>query len=252
LECSRLPSKFDELIAHYTPKIALQFSGGRDSLALLFLLREYWPKLTVYYLNSGDAYPETLALVKKLRQEIPSFVEIAGRTAMTHARDGFPADVIPSQVSWGFDTYKEKLKIIGRETCCYKSIMLPLQAQMRADGIKLILRGQRNSDEPKSPLKSGDIVDGVMVYFPIEAWTTAEVNHYIRRVGGEVPHYYAEGMTSAPDCMHCSAWLETGSFEYLRKYHPLEAQVVRERIQWIVSKTEDAQTRMKNIGASRG
>ena len=40
-------------------KIALQCSGGKDSLALLHLMWPFWDKLTVYWLDTGDSFPET-------------------------------------------------------------------------------------------------------------------------------------------------------------------------------------------------
>ena len=42
-------------------KIALQFSGGKDSLAVLYLCKEWWNKITVVWLNTGSAFPETIA-----------------------------------------------------------------------------------------------------------------------------------------------------------------------------------------------
>lgn len=248
---SLLPSNFSELIAHYTPKIALQFSGGRDSLALLLLCKPYWEKLTVYYCNSGDAYPETLELVERVRKTIPNFIEIPGRVVQTRATDGFASDVLPARATWGFETYSDKLGIIGREVCCYKSIMLPLHAAMRADGIKCILRGQRAADEPKSPIKSGEIVDGFALHFPIEAWGTAEVEYFIKEQGEEIPPYYKVGMTSAPDCMTCTAWLETGIYAYNRVKHPTEAKVQRERLTWIMNKISVPAERMKYIAGDK-
>lgn len=248
---SPLPSNFGLMIEHYTPRIALQFSGGRDSLAMLLLLRPYWEKLTVYYCNSGDAYPETTALIERIRVGIPHFIEVKGRVHQTRATDGVPSDILPSRATWRFESYKDRLGISGRETCCFKSIMLPLQAAMRADGIRLILRGQRLEDEPKSSIKHGEMSDGFMVYFPVQEWTTNEVESYIKSAGEVVPPYYKEGMTSAPDCMECTAWLEHGAYAYLRKRHPETAKVVQEKIIWILQKTEADSARMKHIGADK-
>lgn len=248
---SPLPSNFGEMIEHYTPRIALQFSGGRDSLAMLLLLKPWWEKLAVYYCNSGDAFPETTALIERLAPQIPYFIEVKGRVHQTRATDGIASDILPSRATWGFQTYKDKLKIVGREVCCYKSIMLPLQAAMRADGIKLILRGQRLEDEPKSPLKSGTMLDGFMLYFPIEEWSIADVEAYIREAGEVVPPYYREGMTSAPDCMECTAWLEHGGYAYIRKHHPESAAVVKDKITWLVAQTSKDTNRMKHISEDK-
>ena len=39
-------------------KIALMFSGGRDSLACLELYRDYLDKMTLIWVNTGANFPE--------------------------------------------------------------------------------------------------------------------------------------------------------------------------------------------------
>jgi 3'-phosphoadenosine 5'-phosphosulfate sulfotransferase (PAPS reductase)/FAD synthetase len=246
-----LCSNFPELIAHYSPKIALQFSGGRDSLALLLLLKPYWEKLTVYYCDSGDAYPETLELVARVQKKVPNFITIPGRVLQTRATDGFASDVLPSRATWGFETYREKLGMLGREVCCYKSIMLPMHAAMRADGIKCILRGQRKSDEPKSPVKSGEIVDGFAIHFPIESWSDADVDYFIKEQGEKPTPFYKVGVNNTPDCRTCTAWLETGQYAYNRVHHPKDAETQRIRLKWMMERIAPAADRMKFIAEDK-
>lgn len=201
-------------------KIALQFSGGRDSLAMLLLLRAHWSKLTVYFCDSGDIFPETARLVKEVAGLVPNFVRVAG----------VPQTQLPSDVL----TTKELLPqlygtsfIQAREECCAKTLMEPMHRQMLADGITLIFRGQRSSDFPQA--YSGT-VDGRTVFFPVFSWSAEDVEEYIQSAGFKVPRYYSEGMTSAPDCMHCTAWLEHGAVRYLTKFYPKTARIVRERL----------------------
>ena len=49
-------------------RIAFQFSGGRDSTAALHVLRLLWDKMTIYTLNTGDAWPETLRVTDAMEQ----------------------------------------------------------------------------------------------------------------------------------------------------------------------------------------
>lgn len=222
---------FDEVMDAHN-RIALQFSGGRDSLALLLAMRPYWDRVTVYYTNSGDAYPETQALVDAVKSVVPHFVEIKGRVKDVHEQMGWPSDVM--QPGTGYLFAKQDIDgyvpLIDRHNCCFNSIMAPMHERMKADRITLLLRGQRDEDTTKSHVKSGDVIDGVQLLFPIAHWSTAQVEQYIESQGVPLPPYYAAGLTSAPDCMRCTAWLEHGAHKYLMKNHPEVASEVNKRL----------------------
>lgn len=210
-------------------KIALQFSGGRDSLALLLLFRPHWEQLTVYYCDSTDAYPETLALIAQMQTEIPFFKLVKGKSLESRIKNGLPLDILPSFVSWPLaaQTHKNYIPLQSRDMCCYRSIMEPLQSAMAENGITLILRGQRDEDEPKSPMKSGDSEGLFTVWFPISDWSIEQVESYILAQGYSLPRYYSENMTSAPDCLSCTAWLETNQQAYNKKFYPETAKKVQ-------------------------
>ncbi len=222
---------FDDIFSQHE-RVALQFSGGRDSLALLLAMRPYWERLTVYYTNSGDPYPETMGLVDAVKHAVPRFFEIEGRVTQVHADFGLPSDVLQPGVGYHFarqdiDGY---VPLIDRHLCCTKSIMEPMHERMHADEITLLLRGQRSEDSTKSHVKSGDVIDGIQIVFPINDWTTAQVDAFIAGCGVPLPPFYANGLTSAPDCMRCTAWLEHGAHKYLSKVHPAVAVEVNERL----------------------
>lgn len=213
-------------------RIALQFSGGKDSLVVLLLLESFWPVLTVYYTNSGEALPETVGFIHELARKIPHFVEIQGKRKEIVA---YPTDLLPTHNSaFGKMMGGKGPTLIDRYTCCAKSIMQPMHEQMLKDNITLIIRGQRNADALKPPITSGTIMDGFEVYYPIEDWSDEQVFAFLSE-RNMVPRYYSEGMTSAPDCLHCTAWTEHKLVPYLRKYHPKAAETVQERLKEITA-----------------
>lgn len=216
-------------------RIALQFSGGRDSLALLLAMRPYWERITVYYTNSGDAFPETTALIDAVRNVVPHFVEIMGRVKEVHDEMGWPSDVM--QPGTGFQFSREDIDgyvpLIDRHNCCYHSIMAPMHERMKADGITLLIRGQRDEDSTKSHVANGSVIEGIKLLFPIAHWTTAEVEKCIADHGIPLPPFYAAGMTSTPDCMRCTAWLEHGAHKYVAVHHPELALEVNARLKKI-------------------
>jgi 3'-phosphoadenosine 5'-phosphosulfate sulfotransferase (PAPS reductase)/FAD synthetase len=73
----------------------LQFSGGKDSLACLFLLREQWDEMTVLWVNAGAAFPETVGLMEKIRALVPHFLEVRTNQPAQVAELGYPVDVLP-------------------------------------------------------------------------------------------------------------------------------------------------------------
>ena len=213
-------------------KIALQCSGGKDSLACLHLLKDYWPKLTVYFLNSGDAFPETLAVINNVARTVPNFVEVKGNVHGVHTAFGIPSDIVPAS-STAFahmiDVNADKVMITDRYTCCAHSIMYPLHQRMLDDGITLIIRGQKACDSYKSPALSGAIIDHLEFFFPLENWTDKEVYEYIVKHDIALPLLY-DDLTSSADCLTCTAWLSEGRGKYLNTYHPKSHVIYMERL----------------------
>lgn len=200
-------------------KIAMQLSGGRDSIAVLYLMRPFLDRLTVYWVNTGAAFPETVDLMDQLRAWIPNFVEIDGNQPAYVEQFGIPSDIVPASATpIGRLVGGAAPAIQDRYSCCVNVMMLPMQKRMMADEITLIIRGQKNADKLKSNMKSGMREYGAELLFPIEDWTSREVMDYLKAEQTPVPRFY-EMLESAPDCMTCSAYWEEGHAAYLKRYH---------------------------------
>jgi phosphoadenosine phosphosulfate reductase len=215
-------------------RIALQLSGGKDSLACLYLMKPHWDRLTVYWCNTGDPFPETVAQMERIRSEVPHFVEIAGRQPETIAAHGIPTDILPvSATPMGIaGSGGGGVPMQDRYSCCLRSFMLPMHERMVADGITLIVRGQKNADRLKGPLRSGQVDGGIEYLFPIEDWTDRQVMDFLREQKVAVPRFY-EVLGTAPDCMTCSAWWEERFSRYLKRYHHEQYVVVQRRMDTI-------------------
>lgn len=225
----------------------LQFSGGKDSLACLYLLREEWNDITVCWVNTGKAFPETLELMERVKAEVPHFYEV--RSNQTIDKDGYPADIVPISRST-FGQYLEPsndLKFQSRYQCCSEALWKPMGKAMQELRATTIIRGQKKADKIKPPFDSGSVQDGVKYIFPLEFWTDDEVFQYLRSLDIELPRNY-EFMSSGLDCWNCTAYLEErGKLEYLRLFHSEKYAIVRDRLTELSQALEQAARPLRNI-----
>lgn len=221
-------------------RIALQFSGGKDSLACLYLLRPYWDRLTVYWTDTGDAFPETLELIERVAAMVPRFERIAGNQPAVIELFGIPSDLVPvGSTPIGVIATGSGVLIQDRYSCCVRSLMLPMHERMVQDGITLVIRGQKNTDRLRAPVESGTVENGIEFLFPIQDWDDAQVMAYLRENDIEIPRFY-ELLKASPDCMTCSAYWEEGRAAYLRQHHPEAYDEYQKRLNAISAATAEA------------
>jgi 3'-phosphoadenosine 5'-phosphosulfate sulfotransferase (PAPS reductase)/FAD synthetase len=221
--------------AHKRP--ALTFSGGKDSLACLYLLRPWWDRVTVMWANPGDPYPELVEQMQRVRELVPHFVEIAGPGhVLRHgALQTFPADMVPlSATPFGrtIERATGRFQMHSYLECCTFNWWLPLHNKVNELGVDLMIRGDREDEQYRVPIHSGmRNQNGGTYLLPVQDWAAADVFAYLRAEGVEIPRWYAYG-ASSPDCLHCTAWTGDGAgrWRYLRAFHPQAAAEVRSRM----------------------
>lgn len=199
---------------------ALHFSGGKDSLACLYLLRDQLDQITVYWVNTGDSCPETRAVVDAVRPWIPRFVEVQTDVAAWREENGNPTDLVPANAHFlGVAYGLSPTRLSNRFDCCFANLMKPMHERMLADGVDAVIRGTKMSDTGKVPAEGK--TDFYDILLPLRDWTHDDVFRFLDSVGApKNPIYDYFTNISAPECMGCTAWWGDGKGKYLRALHP--------------------------------
>lgn len=186
---------------------ALAFSGGKDSLAALFVNRRRLGEIVVLWVNTGKNYPEVMETISAVRSMCPHFVEIMSDRAGQNAYWGIPADVVPTE--WTRDGHsvcgKKPVMIQSFLHCCHENIGLVLLKYCAQHGITELITGQRDADKRKSTSRDGDVVQGVTYRQPIADWSDAQVMEFIGQHINPMPEHLLLRHSSM-DCYDCTAY----------------------------------------------
>jgi 3'-phosphoadenosine 5'-phosphosulfate sulfotransferase (PAPS reductase)/FAD synthetase len=199
--------------------MALAFSGGKDSMACLHLMRERLD--CAIYVDTGYAYPETQKLVEYAASMLPVHVVHSDRAGQNE-REGIPADVVP--IDWTklgqAITGPRAVMVQSYLGCCYENVSAPLLQKAQELGVTELVYGQRTEEHHKAPSRNGDVIAGIKRLHPIEDWTTAEVLDYLK-TKMEVPPHYAIKHSSL-DCYDCTAYRKDSAdrVQWMRLAHP--------------------------------
>jgi 3'-phosphoadenosine 5'-phosphosulfate sulfotransferase (PAPS reductase)/FAD synthetase len=209
-------------------QLALLFSGGKDSIACLELLRPAIDKVTVLWSNPGDPYPETLALIESVRNSVPRFVEIRSDVLQWHQDFGRPVDMLPfenSPVGRLVAGDKPAPKMVLLDQCCNANMWRPLFTALHESKATGCVRGDKRSDPWRPRFESNTTIDGVEYHLPLLEWSDEEVFGF---VGDAKPASYARGHKASFDCMTCTAYLQhnPGRLRELAELDPMKYHTV--------------------------
>ena len=241
-EAAPIFHQFDHLLSVHTKarpslfarRTALQFSGGKDSLACLHLLRPWVEAgLPVYWACTGDTIPETLAVVGEVRTWVPDFREVHADVLAWKQEHGLPSDVVTAQATWLGQAYgMTGTKLVGRFDCCHANLMLPMHKRMLADGIEVVIRGTKLADTGKVPVVGQ--TEHYDVLLPLLNWSHEQVFDFLRSRAVPISAVYDSFKSiSAPECLHCTAWWDDGKGAYLKQLHPDKVDQYRVGLQTI-------------------
>lgn len=203
--------------------IGLHFSGGKDSLACLYLNRHRLNDIVVMWVDTGKNFPCVLETINQAKVMCPHWVTVKSDQDSNLKQYGWPSDVVPIDSTVFGETFVKRrgLRLQSYQGCCFENIALPIWRKTKELGITEVIRGQRNADEHTAPVKDGDVVDGVTIRLPIADWSDGEVISYLQG-HMEIPeHLYLSH--SSMDCHDCTAYwpaLKNRS-EFVKSHYPV-------------------------------
>jgi len=206
-------------------------SGGKDSVAAFYYLQEYWDRLTVGWINTGDLCPEIETFIQSIGQNAKSFVTVYSDSQKWQEKYGWAYPIVPvdySQLGQQVNG-KKPIKIAPNLLCCKTNVWDMVPVLIKETKSTAVLTGQRKQDSSKDPRPSGTWIEGAQYFYPIDDWTDNEVREYLKdHVGITDPRFYTDD--TSIDCRHCTGYPQyKARTAYIRKHHPTQQQEVDRR-----------------------
>lgn len=226
-------------------RVALLFSGGKDSMACLYKLKPYWDKLVVVWVNTGKNFPELEADVNKVRDIVPHFVEVSTCQDAFVKEHGYPTDVAWMDAEFHgrqFNASEPRQRVIGKYSCCGHNIWRAIEAVMGTLDCTGFAKGQRNNDHYKAAFVEHFVVNGreLEMCYPIRDMDESSVLAFLKEQGVSITPRF-DLKHSSMDCWDCTAyWDAMGDrLEYMKTHHPHKREYVVKVLKDIKRDVED-------------
>jgi len=221
-----------------TDKVAVAFSGGRDSLVALHLTIQIKPDVPVVFVNTSIEFPETRAYVRQLARawnlnlhEVKPTVNfwklaeeqgipVAGRGNTTFMRE-----------------ISKKAGVKLSNSCCRRMKETPARQFYRAHGIEGVVTGLRVSESLMRKLNFADYgalryssTYNTLVAWPLYAWKDEDIAQYIEANNLPVNPLYAMGYQRV-GCWAClqDMFYKDSRLFVLQQQHPNLYEAVRKK-----------------------
>ena len=199
-----IKNSLDRLLERHR-KAVLLFSGGKDSLCVLDLCKDYLDRILVLHLDTGAKLPHMQGFAEEAVKRLGGNIKVVQPEISPtdcFKEFGFPVNIVPIRRT-GFykDFYKNPVKVQSLFDCCTRLRWLPMANFLERHGATLLINGHRKKDLTLTK-QNGFIGNGFEWFVPIDNWTTEEVMDYLHQNNVPMPPDYPLG---AKDCWHCTA-----------------------------------------------
>lgn len=196
-------------------KIGILFSGGKDSLVLLDLCRNYRDKFSLIWIDTGYAFPHISEHIRKCAKGYELRI-IKHDPISRWFRDGLPTSVLPMD-NWSGATSAPKFpKLQPWKVCCSRRIDDNI-GLLSSYGFNVLLSGQRQADAHGS--LEHQILPNMMVYAPLWAWSDTNIASHVKEHSLELPEHCDSGDTSL-ECAICPAQMSQNRAALIKTKQP--------------------------------
>lgn len=199
-------------------RVALMFSGGKESLVLAHMLKAHRDRITLVWMNTGAMFPHMAGFIRGFAKEHGyELVVLHSDQKADFSRFGWPARVIPI-----YRNPDGRIKTDSAQACCYRLRGRPIIQWMLLHGVNTVAHGQRLADD--SPFS---FVGECEEIAPLWHWSEADVYRYLSEHSIQLPEQYAHGYPDSGECWNCTAEIDPKRFKWMRRRYPeLLEQVV--------------------------
>lgn len=205
------PDRINELFTAHGRGV-LFFSAGKDSRALLELLRPNWHRLDVVWVAPGKVEEEVADYMNDTATLVPYFFRVRGDREAHVATHGWPVDVLPVQATTlgQIGAGPAPIKFQSYVDCCSANLWKPMEDWLRARARTLVFMGQRHDEKLRNYLRDKElaVVNDWTFAQPLHSWSAQDVNDFLSSRSIPLPPFYAEGSKASTDCLKCTAYTE--------------------------------------------
>ncbi len=185
-------------LMNYKNKIAVAWSGGKDSTIVLYLVRQLCPDIPVIFNNTGIEYPETIHFVQQVKRLWNlNLFEVKPQCTYWDCINKF-----------GFPSSKRGSK--GGRHCCYYLKEKPMKQFLKEHNITSYFTGITAIENRTRMFLARDYgmcytTAGIHKVHPILWWTLDDVKFFMKQMSLPVNQVYALGAERC-GCMMCTAF----------------------------------------------
>lgn len=235
--------------------VYVSFSGGKDSLVLLNLVRSIYPNVPAVFANTGIEFPEQVKFVRTFpnvievhplkhfpkileedgivypSKEVAMFIQDAKKRSKyaVYGLSGKDKDGNPNRYKSRFKkwSYLMDCGVKISPDCCKLMKERPMRDYEKQNGKSPIIgtRAEESFRRAVGWMKSGcnSFAGNHAKSTPLSLWVESDVWRYIDENGIKLSPMYTEGGMNRTGCMFCPVPIAHGDYknvEYARTHHP--------------------------------